>query len=377
MNARELIEHFTPSSGGVNPLPVVRILRDETLSQAELANRFDVSRSTVGRIIGGLDETFVKETTDGYQLTGGGAAAVRTYADARKAIDIRETVETRGTIEVHESVDAEMLTCLVNSSAKRECFRLLREQQHSRGVLVTKPNMPSRSTVDRIVSTFEANGYVTRTKNGTYALTKAGQTAIDTYDRLIEGVDQIFRKSVSLKHLGVAIDTLPAANLADARVVETVPGRAYATRDAFLEYVNDIDSRSIDHIRIFVSFSNPSYEQMFMPFIQCGTQLDLVSPVDLARSHPSTTPEEIASTKAVIKADTTSWMLYEGTLPCSLVVFDDTKTVIGPAKPFATTGAYGTIFSTDPVIGQWAIDLFDRYHSETTILGEDMFSDDE
>jgi predicted transcriptional regulator len=346
MDAHALIEHFTASSEEIDPLPVLKALQDDTISQAELADRFGLSRSTVRRILTDLDDTLIKRTVDGYRLSGAGAVAVRTYSDAR------------------DSLNECLLDDLVHKSYTHSCLNILRDQPMSRGALASMSEMPSRSSVDRLIGGLDTNGIVTRTNEGTYALTETGTAAIDIYNKLIQAFEQILRVGVCLQNTAVEVKTLPAANLTDARLVVSKPGEMNQTTNAILDFLSDIDETTVDHMRIFASFYNRAYVAAFVPFIKAGTHVEIVAPIEKVQKRLPSGSREVKMTRKFTKPDNLDWWLHFGEVPCGLVVIDQDHMFIGRRDPSVAIEGNGAVFSSDPDIIQWGIDIFEDYNAE-------------
>lgn len=346
MEAEEQIKHFTGPAEGMDYFPIIKALRDDTMSQSELVTRFDISRPTASKIINGLANVLITRSEDGYQLTGAGAVAVREYADAR------------------EGLGGCLLTDLAYKPYIYICLNILRNQPLSRGELASKPEVPSRSSVGRLIRQLDTNGIVARTTNGTYALTDSGKTAIDTYDTLVQAFEQILEKGVCLRNTRGAIEALPATGLEDARLETSGSGKAYKTRDKFLEFLESLNEDTTDHIRIFASYYSHPYGQMILPFVEAKTQLDIVAPFIKVHKHLPKSVREVRVAKQVVEPETTSWMLYFGELPCTLVIIDEKWAVIGAIDPFISGSNNATIYSSDPAVIHWALDLFERYMND-------------
>ena len=349
MDAQELIECL---SGGdaVDRLAVLSSLRNEALPTTKLADRCEVSRGTV-QFITEFDESLVKQSEEGYYLTGAGAIAIRKYNDAS------------------ESLDDDILSTLATTSNKRAFLRNLRCQPLSRSQLASQPNMPSRSTVDRIAHTFETAGYVARIKNGKYSLTSSGEMLIGTYDGVLQSFEQIIDKKHGLEWLGVEIEELPAAALADARIEVARLGQGFNTVHDVLECVQSYDTDCVDHVRVISCFANSKFDEVLERFVRAGIRVDVLSPGDLMATYLSMSEEDLVWSRRLLEPPNSSWLVHRSQLPCSLILIDDKEVMIAPRDPTDPKGAFGVIFSSDSATTAWASELFNDYASDAIQAG--------
>jgi predicted transcriptional regulator len=90
MNPEDLIE--TLATGSINRLSILKTIQNGPMPKTEIADRCGVSRKTVG-FVDDFDEILVKQSEDGYSLTGAGAIVVRKYDDVRQHIG-KDTLES-------------------------------------------------------------------------------------------------------------------------------------------------------------------------------------------------------------------------------------------------------------------------------------------
>lgn len=350
MNAQELIECFAGGGNGIDRLAILRTIRGEALSKAELANRCNVSRDTV-QFITELDECLIKQSAEGYYLTGAGAIAIHEYSGTRETIDPSASKELGG----------EVLGTLASSANKRKYLRNLRSHSLSRRCLASQSNMPSRRSIDRMTCTFESAGFVTRTGNGEYALTDTGKKVIGTYEGITRTFEQILDKKHSLEWLGVGIETLPAAALAGARTEVSRPSQGFNTVHEVLEFLQNFDADSVNHVRVMSCFANNEFDEVLERFVEAGARVDVLSPADLMRSYLSMPEEDLVWSRRLLEPPNSSWLLHRGDLPCTFILIDDKELVMAPRNPTDPNGAFGVIFSSDSAVTAWAAELFDDY----------------
>jgi predicted transcriptional regulator len=356
MNAQELIECFAGGGERIDRPSILRTLRDEALSKTELADRCNVSRNTV-QFITELDECLVKQSAEGYYLTGAGAIAIREYSDARKNL----------AGDASKALDGNAVSILASTANKRDYLRNLRSHSLSRRCLASRSNMPTRRSIDRITCTFERAGYVTRTGTGEYALTDMGKEVIDTYEGITRTFGQILDKKHGLEWLGVEVETLPAAALTGARTEVTRPSQAFNTVHKVLDFLQSFETDSVNHVRVISCFANNKFDEVLERFVAAGVRVDVLSPADLMRSYLSMPEEDLVWSRRLLEPPNSSWLLHRGDLPCSLILIDDKEVVIAPRNPTGPNGAFGVIFSSDSAIITWAAELFDDYAASDSI----------
>ena len=349
MDVQELIERLSGGSA-VDRLAVLSTLRDEALPTTKLADRCEVSRGAV-QFITELDESLVKQSEEGYYLTGAGAIAIRKYNDAS------------------ESLDDDILSTLATTSNKRAFLRNLQCQPLSRGQLASQPNTPARSTVDRIARTFETAGYITRTNDGKCSLTSSGETLIDTYDGVLQTFEQISEKKCGLEWLGVEIEELPATALSDARIEVARLGQGFNTVHDVLECVQSYDADCVNHVRIISCFANSKFDEVLERFVRAGVRVDVLSPGDLMGTYLSMSEEDLVWSRRLLEPPNSSWLVHPNQLPCSLILIDDKMAMIAPRDPTDPKGAFGVIFSSNSAITAWASELFSDYASDAIQAG--------
>lgn len=349
MDAQELVECLS-GGGVVDRLAVLSTLRDEPLPKTKLADRCEVSRGAV-QFITEFDESLVKQSEDGYYLTGAGAIAIHKYNDAS------------------ESLDDDILSALATTSNKRAFLRNLQCQPLSRSQLASQPNMPSRSTIDRIGQRFGKAGYVTRNNGGKYALTSSGENVVDTYDGVLRTFEQIIERKRGLEWLGVEIEELPAAALADARIEVARLGQGFNTVHDVLECVQSYDTDCVDHVRVISCFANSKFDEVLERFVRAGVRVDVLSPGDLMGTYLSMPEEDLVWSRRLLEPPNSSWLVHRSQLPCSLILIDDKEVVIAPRDPTDPKGAFGVIFSSDSAITAWASELFNDYASDAIQAG--------
>lgn len=219
---------------------------------------------------------------------------------------------------------------------------------------------PSRSTLHRTMSAFWDRDWVDKNGDGCYELTPTRESTIRTYHRFEKTITQVYEKNACLRNCGVACEELPAHHLEGERVVTSTPTNPFKGRNAYLNFLNDLDEDSIDYVRMFSTYFDAEFAEAFSPFIKAGVTVDVVSPDDVLGKCPSGL-KELRYIKQGFTADHVQWHIYSGTVPCGLVIFDDEWAVLGPGDLDVVSRVSASIFAADDEIVQWAITLFDKY----------------
>ena len=343
MDAQPLLE-YVAGSGSVDRVEILNSIRDEAMPESELADYCGVSRGAV-QFPADIDGFLVKqlEDQDDYYLTGAGAIAIREYQDARNEV-------------VGDDLDS-----LIRNPNQRICLRNLHVQPLNRSDLTDRPNMPSRRTVNRLTGSLEDAGYITRTADGEYTLTDSGGEIIKRYEELIQAFEQIIAKKECLEWLGVEVENLPALALENARLEVTRPGQAFKAVYEILEYAKTFDADSIDHVRVMSSFANNEFDKTLERFVDAGAQMEVLSPAELLYEYPSMPLEDLEWSRRLLEPTNSSWLLHRGTLPCSIIVFDEKAVTISPTYTGVSGDTFGVLFSTNPDVIQWVIGLFEDH----------------
>jgi predicted transcriptional regulator len=351
MNPEDLIE--TLATGSIDRLSILRTIQNGPMPKTEIADRCGVSRKTVG-FVNDLDGILVKQSEEGYSLTGAGAIVIRKYDDARQLIG-KDTLES-----------------LALSCNKRVYLRNLRSRPMTRDALSSHPHISNRSIVARIASDFSSEGYIARSDGGKDYLTESGKDVIDTYQSIIQTYEQVYAKDRCLEWLGTETENLPAAALADARMEVRRPGRLSNTMDDFISYILDADVGCTDRVCIMSSFSNNDFDEVLARFVEAGAQVDVLLPTDILRTYLLMDKEDLMASRAVAEPENVTVWLYDRDLPCNIVSIGDNGFVLAPSHPSETDGTFGLVFSSNSAVTRWGTELFDSYKADAPVRGGDL-----
>ena len=350
MDAEVLLKRFLPEEH-TETVPVKSLfvtIREEDISQTELAKRLDPSRQAINRSINEFDAVgFIKQTPKGYQLTGAGAMALYQYT---KAVDV---------------AGEEALRFCVRSENRVRLLNALQEHPARQAELTSRPDLPSRSTIGRTITAGEERELVAQTGTGGYQLTEEGDRVLKAYKQVIQAFEQILTKTACLQNFDVECADFPVTALEGERLVERQPGREFIELTKLIEYIKSVDETTTDRIRLFGSFFDMRVSDAMTPLRRSDTQIDMVSPATALREMP-TEGDPAQRVQEGLEAENSHWYLYPGTLPVGLFIVDESEVVLGAKSPTAVVGDSGTVFCSDPEIVDWAIDLHDEYLEESS-----------
>ena len=345
MESRTLLEYFTGTNSTtiISILPLFDILRKQNLSQREIADQLEITRKVINQTVNQFVElNFIEQIGDGYSLTGSGAIAQYQYQQARKRIG------------------AETLKYLANSQNRVVILQRLQTEPIGKSQLASYSNLPSYSTIRRAIKAAEELDLVVRTEAGKYELTEKGEATLNSYFNLLETFDQIIEKNPCLRNLDVDCADFPVGALAEEELVIGTPAKPFTQVTALINFIESLDEHKIKHIRLFSSYFDLRISQSLSPLMQAETQIDVISPQSSLRQVP-TASEAAAHVKQGFEAENVHWKVYRGKLPAGLLIVDDNQVVLGPRTANEATEVSGTLYTSNPTIVEWAIELHDSY----------------
>lgn len=350
MDAEALLARFIPREH-TETVPVISLLelvRNESVSQVDIAEQSHLSRRAINRTVNEFTNIgLLKQTTDGYRLTGAGAIAHHQYTTAT------------------DEVDEKALRFCSDSQNRVSILEALQEHPARKADLAARSELPSRSTVGRAITVGEDLGLVTAGRRGDYTLTSYGETVLTTYSELKHAFEQLLVYAPCLQNIGVECADLPVGALDGARLVERQETRQLIELFELAEYIASLDPAEIDHIRLFSSFFNQQLSDAIAPLVQSDTRLDMISPASALGGMP--TAEEAKQHIAEgLEAENCRWYLYPGELPAGILIVDEEEIVIGPSTPDETGDQSGNIYCSDPEAVEWAIEIYDEYYQESS-----------
>lgn len=346
MEVCDLIRDY--KSGATDPAQLLHSVHSDAQTGKEIATQYDADRSTIHRNLTNLAKPGLVQHTEGtFELTAAGAIVDREY---QRTLD---------------RIGREDLAFLTNSQYRAPLLRVLRNQpERIAGLADLREEGPSRSTIQRAMFTFRDWDWVIKNGDGRYELTPTGESTIRVYHRFETTVEQVLDNNACLRNLGTECRDLPAQYLQGERVVTATPTSPFKGRNAYLNFLDDLDEDSFDYVRMFSTYFDAEFAEAFSPFIEAGVTVDVVSPESVLGNSPSGL-KELKYIKQGFVADHVQWHIYPGSVPCGLVVFDDEWAVLGPANLEDVSQVSASIFAGDERIIEWAANLYDDYLDET------------
>ena len=349
MDAHDLIDHLVrdSQSEATDPVQFLHSIHSDAQTAADIATLCDADRSTVHRNLTNLVEPGLVRHNEGtFELTAAGAIVDKTYQSTSDRIGRND------------------LAFLAKSQHRPSLLNTLRNQpERIAGLADLRDEGPSRSTIQRSMSTFRERDWIIKNGDGCYELTPAGESTIRVYQRFEATLEQVLDKKACLRNLKVECRDLPAQHLQGERVVAATPTSPFKGRNTYLNFLNDLDEDSFDYVRMFSTYFDAEFAEAFSPFIEAGVTVDVVSPEAVLGNSPSGL-KELKYIKQGFVADHVQWHIYPGSVPCGLIVFDDEWAVLGPADLENVSRVSASIFAADEIIIEWATSLYDEYLSE-------------
>ncbi|WP_129113864.1 transcriptional regulator FilR1 domain-containing protein [Halegenticoccus tardaugens] len=346
MDAQELVGYLTTGTGSqsIDPLQALSLLREDALSQAELATQCGVARKSASQFVKELTAArLVTQTKDGNRLTGVGAIALNVYSEA------------------HTTIGAQVLTSLTKSPSRRAVLRRIGTAPCDLADLASNPDLPSRSTVYRALQTFREHDLIAE-NGGQYHLTEHGEHVLQEYDELLAAFEQLIEKSACLQDFDAECETFPVRALEDERLVIGRPSDPLREVHAFMNFINSVDENEVTHIRGFSSYFDLQYTKAVFRLVDAGVRLETVISEEASKNPPSD-PQSTKYIRKGLQADNVEWSIYPGELPLGLMIIDSQWVVAGPKIIEDASTVSGTIFVEDPEVIEWAHALFDDYQS--------------
>lgn len=261
----------------------------------------------------------------------------------------------------------EDIAYLARSPTRLDALAALTTGTHSPSELTAHTDA-SRPTLGRVLSEFEERGWAERTDDG-YEATPAGETAVDAFDPFVERIRAI-------RQLGDAVGWLPTEELsiglehfADATVHRPDRSDPVQVSDFVTDQVRAADRfHCITHLSVTNTLGEAMLEGVAAGQLDaCHVITDDL--VDYLRDHG--TRREWMRSYLDAGAD---MYRHDERIPCNLFVFDD-LVILGKSYP-ETVHPYAGIYTEDPTVRSWALDLVARYREDGLRLEPDDFAAD-
>ena len=340
MEGRELLTHLLGrdiSHEGPTPVSMLAVLRDSgPLSVKTLANEFGITRRTVYHALQPCEIGLVDRSESGYQLLGGGFAAL-------------DAVET-----AQRQVPGSDLAWLAGASSRPEVLTVLGDatEPRKKADLGQQENLPSRVTVHRIIEAAVERGWCIRSDG--FLLTGAGETTLAVYRRLKHALDQAVAKSPFLRHLGPRSTSLPLASLDEAElVVIDDDTRPHATLSASIEAAGIRDG-GVDGIRTVCPVFSDVMFDAFSDLIDRKTTIEVVFDRDTYREL--TYPNRLHHLAPALVAPNVSFRIHPESLDLGVATYDDAVLLVSRAADDAPEAG---ISGNSSELHEWASERID------------------
>lgn len=219
----------------------------------------------------------------------------------------------------------------------------------------------SEATVSRILNEFDERGWAERDATGGYTATPAGQSIAIVFAPLLDSMEVI-------QHLGDAVAVLPFNEL-------TIGMEHF--RDATVREPTGPQPRDFGAFLIeLLSDSSTLYSLTYVPapagLAEEVTERIAIGSLDSITIYPEhiigffveaswNTPREQILAQLDAGAE---WYIYDGHIACNVFIFDET--VVFENSQVDDVRAGTAIVTTDDVVREWALEVFERYREGST-----------
>ncbi|WP_266082726.1 transcriptional regulator FilR1 domain-containing protein [Haladaptatus caseinilyticus] len=314
-----------------------------TTTSTNLATHADVSRQAVSQHLGTLhDRGFVNRDNKGAELTAGGLLFVEAINDCLQNASVEGLSYL--TRSVHPLVLLEELS--------KQAYRLSELQ-------TAASNLPSQSTIRRILSGFVDHGWITD-DSGTYRITPTGNNALSAYRELVAVVEQLIKKAPWLQRLPIEAATFPLSTLTSAELVVSNPRSPASVLSTCLKLYD----RNISQFRCLCSVYNPVLFQAYRGLFELGVDSEAILdwPTAMKAADNSATRYSVQNERY---SNYQSFVLEEShTL--GIGIYDDRRVAIGAYNESGTGNHIAMIVSSNDRLVEWGIDLYESYRADAT-----------
>lgn len=339
----ELCEGIRFLAGPEHRVALLEILELRPANKDDLADQLSVSKSTIDRSLTNLAALgWIRETQEGTAITSAGRVVLREHERVLNAID-REGFEFLGGSK--KGGRPLLLRAVKEPAGKSELAR----EYH-----------PSRSTVGRVVDDLEEREWVAQRNSGQYAITPAGEEAIDAFDDLVRAVMLIKEKAGFLEHFEVD----PAPPL---YVLEYASEKS-STRDVihrglhrFLEIVKTRPS----HIRSISFFITKPFNRIGQRLLERGIESEHVLDENALKTLKEDYPGYFEFS---LNAEALDLYVHPNKIGFAMAIFDAEQVLLGVYDEHGNLR--GGVDGADEDLVAWAVELFERYRDEARLVTE-------
>lgn len=219
----------------------------------------------------------------------------------------------------------------------------------------------SEATVNRILNEFEKRGWAERNLDGEYVVTPVGQSIAIEFAPLLDSM-------AAIRHLGDAVALLPLdeltislAHFRDATVREPT---APQPRDIDLFLTDFLSESSTFDILCYVPGTDRLLDELTERLAAGTLESTQILAERIVEFYAAVGPDEVqAQARAHLDAGA-EWYVYDGHVPCNMFVFDECVVFENSQVTGLRDGT--TIVTTDSVVREWALDVFERYQADAS-----------
>jgi predicted transcriptional regulator len=226
----------------------------------------------------------------------------------------------------------------------------------------------ARTTIGRIVNEFEERGWIERTPDGDYTATPVGIQVGDEFMPLVEAMAVVRQLGEMVAWLQGVEPSIDLHHFSDANVRRP---QSVDPTEPLARYTEAL--RCADEFSCLVGVAPPlSFEAVMRDEVVKGdlTVEHVISEDEFA--YVRDRPERVTRWREYVEAGANVYC-YDGTVPCNLLVFDETVYI---GKSQSEWGEpYAAIESENEVVWTWAHEIIETYRAKSKRLGPEAFVD--
>ncbi|QLG29830.1 MarR family transcriptional regulator (plasmid) [Halorarum halophilum] len=340
VNIRNFINELVDSSR----LDVLKALTDhQHRTPSDIEQMGEVSRQTASKHLADLAKrglTNRGENPREQRITAGGKFVV-------------QSLSTHSDV-----VSREQLALLTRSaSASQLLYALSRGSVRPRNLAQEERMSPSRSTIQRTLSTFTCQGWC-REDHGRYRLTSTGTEVLEAHRTIIDRTTQSVKKSTFLQRLSPARADFPPEALAEAEVAVSDP----SSPGEALSLALKLCDRNLHHFRAFTSIYNARLFTTYYKIFNLG--LDGEAIVDASVYQQIRENEQTAHLIDDSEYDRYRLLRLPDKMTLGIGIYDDRKVAIGAFNETGNGRHTAILLSSNDEFVEWGIDLYESIREQ-------------
>ena len=344
--AADLVGHLAGASKNhsYTPEELLRGIEGESINAQGLADKFEISRSSVHRALDPLVDQYVLFNQNGmYSWTGLSEVYLKIFDNTLAG----------------PSVTRPVLQFLFASPARLPLLRSIRAAPATKAELSRGDDAPSRITVYRNLSEFKDYGWITTDEEGKYVLTESGQTVLSSVNTLIKWADAAMAQAEVLYGCR-EIKDLPLEPLTEAEMYLDTPDTPHSTASV----ARKLADPSIETLYSMCSIVSYEYADVWDPVIRSDTKIEMIITERVLRNLPTEGPYS-EHVRRGLEAENLTILVDPDLeyLPVGLGIIDGEILQFGTPHHNSTKNfdVGGMIVSEDPGLIEWGQNMYDRY----------------